>query len=185
MIADPVGVPVHHTKIEAAKRYETVEPATSLSEEFSWFFLGLAYCVIKIDRSLFEVYQSAGGISVPIKSHRADHPIASVQGADEFDRNPWSGTIQGISHFHARPFMDFISSYEFARKDTGDNWRCTFQQVRITDPLVTGEKRPVDCWFALPVNLTKKRYVRLNNTPGIFLSKPIFGMFTARGRNAA
>jgi hypothetical protein len=174
VIADPAGVPLHHTKIDAEKRHETPTSTAQLSEEFKWFYLGFAYCLIKVDRSLLEIFQSAASKTIPIRTHKAPNPIVRVQGAD-FGKNPWAYIIQGIPRPLAQQFADFIASYQFNRPDTGEHWCCDFKEVRIADPFFTTYRRGVDIMVALPANLTKKRRFRLVSEPSLLLEPPVFG----------
>ncbi len=174
VISDPVGVPVHHTTVDAEKRHETPTSASELASEFKWFYLGFAYCLIKVDRSLLEVFQSAANKTIPVRTHKSPTPIVKVQGAD-FAKNPWAYIIQGIPANLAQTFADFVASYQFNRTDTGDKWRCTFQDVRIADPFFTTYKRGVDVMVALPVNTSAKRRFNLISEPSLFLETPVFG----------
>ncbi len=175
VIADPAGQPVHHTTIDVDKRYEIPTSATELDPTYRWFFLGFAYCLIKIDRSLFEVFQAAAGRSIPIKTHRAEQPIGLVRGAD-FARNQWAYFIQGIPGSVADTFIDFVASYEFKRADTKERWCCNFKEVRIADPLVLTAKRGVPVMFALPSNLSRLRRLDLLGGQSLLLETPTFGV---------
>ncbi len=148
-------MPVHRHAIDVEANTEQVVPAAELRGDYTWFILGLAYCMIKIDRSLIEAYRSALGKSVPVLTHRADRPLTSMEGSQAYDSNPWSGTIQGIPREHARDFIDYAASFEFLRKDTGHSWICNFQEVNLADPF--GGVRLVPTWVALPCNTTLKR----------------------------
>lgn len=174
VISDPVGQPVHRTQIDAEKRHEEATPAYELSSEYQWYYLGFAYCLIKVDRSLFEVFQAAGDLSIPVKTHRSDKPLVQVAGAD-FAKNPWAYIIQGIPVSIAPTFTDFVASYQFRKIDTGDSWCCHFQPVRIADPFFQGFRRGVDVMVALPANLTKKRRFCLLSEQTLLLETPTFG----------
>lgn len=174
--SDPADTPVHHTTIDADQRFESVVPATGLDPAYQWFCLGLAYCLIKIDRSLFEVFQAAGNLSIPIKTHRADRSIIDIP-ASNYEVNPWSAMIQGIPREHGRNFIDFIASYKFDRKDTGHQWCCNFQELRCADPLASEASRAaVNIWFALPRNMTTGRQITILRPPGLLLDRPVFGV---------
>src|SRR5690348_9484616 len=82
VLHDPVGVPVHHTTIDAEERHENPEPTSGLAPGYTWFCLGLAYCLIRIDRSLFEVFQAAKNKTLPVRTHRADQAISAVNGSN-------------------------------------------------------------------------------------------------------
>lgn len=189
VMATPSDVPVKHTQIDAEKRHEEVTPATVLDPDFAWFFLGFAYTLIPgLDRSLIEVYQAAGGKTIPVRTHRATAHIAEVNKAN-FAANPWAWLIQGIPREHADPFREFVASYRFKAVPGGTAsaevthvdeqlWRVDWIQLRIGDtqtPAGVG-RRGVDVSFALPANETTKRGLQLIAAPGLMLRAPMFAV---------
>ncbi len=174
---DPANTPIHHTKIDADQKYESIVPATRLADGYTWFVLGFAYCLVKVDRSLFEVYQAAGNITISVKSHRAEKPLFRILGSDMAMGNPWAYTIQGIPTAHAKPFIDFISSFRLTRQ--ANDWCCNFEEINILDPF-SAERHVVSTWFALPGNIDRQRRVSLaNGATRLRLETPIFGMSNA------
>ena len=180
----PEGVPVRHTQIDAERRHEEVTPASTLDSSFAWFFLGFAYTLIPgLDRSLIEVYQAAGNITIPVRTHRATEHIADVNKAN-FSANPWAWLIQGIPREHAEAFKAFVASYRFKSLPGGTAsaeltrpdeqvWCIDWISFRIADPLTpTGTaRRGVDVTFALPANTTTARGLRLRGQPGLLLRR--------------
>lgn len=150
----PAGIVSGVARMDAEKRFEELEAGQPLSSDYAWFCLGLAYCMVKIDRSLFEVFQSAGNRSFALKTHRADSALCTVDKAS-YHTNPWSATVQGLPRNLGQTFADFVSSYEFVRKDTGDTWKVEWLSAPVHDPFVAGHV--VDIHYAMPVNVTKKR----------------------------
>lgn len=173
--SDPANTPLHHTKIDADKRYEEATPTTALDPTFDWFVLGFAYCLVRIDRSLFEVFQAAGNLTLPLKTHRSQGQLASVIGAD-LSGNSWMYIVQGVPKAYTQRFMDFVASYRFVRRDTAEDWCCTFQAVRIHDPF-SGDRSVSEVWYALPHNLTRgRRLTLMNEATRLLLQTPEFGM---------
>ncbi len=161
--ADPTGVPVHRHKLDVEQRFEEVTTASVLEGGHQWFVLGLAYCMVKVDRSLIEAYRDALGESIKILTHQAPRPLLEVMGSEAWRANPWSATIQGIPDSHAMPFIDYISSFMFRRQDTGHDWSCGFRELVITDPFFA-TPRQVTCWVALPRNMTLRRRLEVTST---------------------
>jgi hypothetical protein len=168
----PHGVPAHSTQIDAEQRHEELEPGRPLDPELTWFSLGLAYSLIKIDRSLFEVYQAAGNFTIPVRSYQAAEPIISAPGS-EYHTNPWIAIVQGIPASHRRPFIDFVASYLFSRGAT--KYRCGFQEIRVRDPFA---ESGVPVWFALPDNTTARRRVVVAQSSGLWLTPPVMKVET-------
>lgn len=176
--ADPAGVPLHHTTIDAEQRFEDVlTTAKGLESNRAWFFLGLVYySVAGIDRSLFEVYAAAAGITLDVMTVTTEKPVCLY--SDEFSANPWSHRVQGVRRSKAHEIVDFLASFQLKRSAIGDEpestYRIDFQQVRMADPTLDAERRAMDIWVARPVNLTKNRQVVLSKEPGFLLRTPEF-----------
>jgi hypothetical protein len=178
VLKDPIGVPVHHRKIDVEKRFEAITSASSLPGDYTWFLLGLAYCLIKVDRSLIEAFQSAMGKNVPLLTHQSAHPLVYMRGSDAWSRNPWSGIVQGIPHEHAQAFVDYVVSFKFHKADTGEDWCCGFQETQIMDPFLVTTRVAlpvVNLWVATPQNLTLGRRVS-QATPMVNGNPPVFGI---------
>jgi hypothetical protein len=175
-LADPEDTPIHHGEVRAAKRYEEVTSAGSLDADFAWFVMGLAYTLIPgLDRSLIEVYQAAGDLTIPVRTHRAEAPILAVRGA-AFERNPWAYVVQGIPAEHAGKFRGFVGSYHFQQTAPAEAvWRLGWETLRVKDPL-RDDVRGVEVSFALPHNTTTGRRVALVQAPGLMLLPPVFGV---------
>lgn len=189
VMRDPEGEPVRHTKIDAEQRHEEVTPAAGLDSSYAWFFLGFAYALIPgLDRSLIEVYQAAGGITVPVRTHRATAHIADVAKA-HFEKNPWAWLIQGVPMEHAETFKAFVASYRFKWLPGGTAsaevtrpdeqiWLVDWITLRIADPCTPAgmPTRGVEVHFALPVNETTKRGLQIQAAPGLLLRRPSFAV---------
>lgn len=170
----PAGLISGTAKMDAERRFEELEPGRSLSSDYAWFCLGLAYCLVKIDRSLFEVFQAAGNQSFQLKTYRADKALCHIDRA-KYHENPWSATVQGLPHNLAVQFSDFVSSYDFVRKDTGDTWKVEWISAQMNDPF--HESHLVDIHYAMPVNVTKRRKFMMIARAAV----PILGMVHVEG----
>lgn len=176
ILANPAGAISGRSSFDALQRYEEIEPGRPLDSEYGWFCLGLAYAMVKVDRSLFEVFMSAANQNFRLRTYGALRPLCSVPGS-EYHTNPWSGTVQGIpaashrGHDLPQVFADFVSSYQFKRKDTGHTWRIRFQSLEVPDPFSPGHGATIH--YALPVNETKRRKMVLGRTTEGY---PEFGM---------
>lgn len=169
---DPEDTPVHHGEITAERRHEEPTPATSLDPDWAWFFLGLAYSLIGVDRSLFEVYQAAGDFTIPVRTHRSDEPLIAIKGVD-FRNNPWAYIIQGIPHDHAVRFRQFAESYRF--QSPAGVWCVRHVDTRIADPFKT-PRVGADIAVAAPLNLQTGRGIGIVTPAGLALQTPVFGV---------
>jgi hypothetical protein len=158
----PAGVGHSRHSVETEQRFEGIEPSQPLDPALSWFYLGFAYALIRVDRSLFEAYQDALGKNIAIRSYRADYTLVPMQGSKSWSTNPWSGTIQGIEASHAKPFIDYIASFLFRRQDSGQEWTCGFMETMLQDPF-SGPGQQVAVWVACPTNETLKRQVQVTS----------------------
>jgi hypothetical protein len=189
VMGTPEGVPVKHTQIDAEIRHEEVTPATHLDPGFAWFFMGFAYTLIPgLDRSLFEVWQTAGGKTVPVKVHRATSHIAEIQGA-HFEMNSWDWLVHGIPLEHAANFKAFVESYRFKHVPGGTASaeitrpgeqliRINWLDVKIANPLSRpgAPRYGVDVTFALPINETTSKVLYLTPQLRMALPRPVFAL---------
>jgi hypothetical protein len=175
VLAKPVDEPHGHQQIEVDQKFEAIGASPNrLSDDYEWVILGLAYCLIKIDRSLMEAYQYSLGKSVALKTYQAPHPLIDVNGSSEWRLNPWSGIIQGLERDRIQGFVDYVRSYRFHRTDTGHQWFCRFEQVVLADPF-SQEPAKHNVWLALPTNLSLRRFMHVM-TPGLGQHAPLIGM---------
>ena len=99
-----------------------------LDPDYCWFFPALAYCMMGMDKSLFELYFWALDKSLEIRSYKADKLLATFAGAD-VTNNPWFYTIQGIPKDVSEDFKNYIETYEF-RRQVDSKWCLRGQYVR-------------------------------------------------------
>jgi hypothetical protein len=175
VLRQPVNEAHGHGQIEVEQRFEAIEPSPNgLDDDRSWFILGLAYCLIKIDRSLMEAYQYSLGQSLRLKTHQAARPLIDVNGSTEWPANPWSGIIQGIERQHAQAFVNYLESYKFHRRDTGQVWQCQVVHTAIADPF-SQAPRKLMASVALPCNTTLRRALKIV-APAFGAAPPLVGM---------
>ncbi len=173
--ADPAGVPVHRTTIDAERRPEVFTAATSLDPAFSWFYLGFAYVFIRIELSLLEMYQASGNRTIRVLSHRAENPVVGFS-TPAFCQNPWAYVLQGIPHEHADSFCGYAASYHFkCSAPAPKSFSLDFIEARAPDPF-RQEKAAVPIRYALPRNLLNGRQVAMIQEPGLLLDRPMFAM---------
>jgi hypothetical protein len=146
-----------------------------LDPDYCWFFPALAYCMMGMDKSLFELYFWALDKSLEVRSYKADKLLATFSGAD-VTNNPWFYIIQGIPKDTADDFKNYIETYEF-RRPVDSKWCLRGQYVRYPDPFYTGTpKVGVDLCVLLPVCLTTKRKVIILTAPGLALENLELGI---------
>jgi hypothetical protein len=149
------GTTLGHSQILADKRFEDGQQSRWLDESLTWVHLGLAYVLIRIDRSLIEVFNASAfaGDQMEVRTVRAEGPVAEVVGGD-YSANPWGYIVQGLPAAKAKAFIDFVASYKFVRRGedrTVEYW-CNFQEIECNDPTAPDANPPrkVKVWFALP-----------------------------------
>jgi len=172
----PVNEPAGHTDLKElrAAHIEEISPSPArLDHDKLWFFPGLAYCMMRMDRSLFELYSWATDKAVSVMSYRADKPIALFHGADISD-NPWFYTVQGVDQGLGKLFSDYISTYRFRDSKRNAEWRLVPTATRIADPFANSEG--IDVTLLLPANLTSNRRVVIVQEPGLRLQQLILGV---------
>lgn len=173
------GVPRGHADLSEVKPAHTEEiesPPHRLDDEVAWCFPACAYCMVGLDRSLFELYSWHKQAAVPVTSYRTDKPIAQLEGVD-ISRNPWFHTIQGIDMADANLFREYIESYEFRDHKSNLSWRLHFRPVRIADPFFDSDvKISVAVYLLLPECITTKRRVVITREPGLALQELRLGV---------
>jgi hypothetical protein len=157
---------------------ETVEAAPNrLDPELTWFVPGLAYCMMGLDRSLFELYAWASSRTVPVKTYRTQTPLCLFTGVD-ISANPWFHTVQGISSDVARVLIEYIASFEFRRGQVEPKqvWALVPEKLRIRDPFVSARTQGVNVIAWLPHCRTTGRRVVCTEPAGLQLSTPVLGI---------
>jgi hypothetical protein len=148
------GKIVGHSRVEADQRFEEGEYVRWLDDSLTWIHLGFAYVLIRIDRSLFEVFNASAlaGDQLQVRTVRTEGTVASINGGD-YGANPWGHVLQGVPKDRAKAFIDFVASYRFVRKGPPEvQYLCNFQEVQCADPSVPDANSPrrIPIWFALP-----------------------------------
>lgn len=170
-----------HEKLDELKpvHNEDYQPAPDqLDPELVWFFPALAYCMVGMDRSLFELFSWAAKRSIKVVTHQADKPVALFEGADISD-NRWFYTLQGIERGIVDEFSGYIETYQFNDKQRELQWRLIAHKLRIRDPFAfakTGVHQGADAVVLLPECLTTRRCVIPVQEPGLRLDQLKLGM---------
>lgn len=175
ILASPTGKPkgfVDKKDVQPASR-EQVEPSpTYLGSDYAWHVLGMAYWVVGLDRSAFDLFATALNKSVPVKTYRAESPIFTVQGTDG---DPvWSRIVQGIDHTLNPLFVEHLESYEFRRPQGVCSVRA--ETMRVADPFAA-EKRGVTVTIWLPYK--PGRAAQIIRPAGLTLETPVIGFVDA------
>ena len=174
------GEPKGHEKLDELRpaHSEELSPAPSrLDPELRWFFPALAYSMMGMDRSLFELFSWAAQAAVRVSSHRADQPIADFAGAD-VSANPWFYTVQGIGREQADEFISYVETYRFDDPNRRLNWQLSFQELRVADPFVADSRVGTYLTFLLPECLTSGRRTSVVRPAGLLLDRPLLGIRT-------
>lgn len=182
LLRRPSNVPRGHvdaTETRAAHREDLTPAPSALSPDFVWFFPGLAYCMIGLDRSLFDLYTAAVNRTIQVRTHRADKPIFQFRGAD-VTANPWFATVQGVPPDVADDFIGFVSSFEFRnpRGPQPTSWFVEPVKTRIADPFVA-TPTGADITILLPGCLTTRRAVVIAEPAGLRLGTPVLSIKAA------
>lgn len=174
------GVPRGHESLQQLKlvHREEFSPAPAqLDDQQAWFINGLAYCMMGLDRSLFELFSHGLHAAVPVVTYRTDAPLALFDGVD-VSQNQWFYTIQGISPDQARDFVDYIETFRFDDPRRTVSWHLAVHTIRIADPFYVegGMRRGVYARLVLPGCITTKRRVVVRVPPGLTLNTPVLAL---------
>lgn len=162
--------------LKPAHREELSPLSSQLDPERAWFFTALAYCMVGMDRSLFELYAQHLDQPVDVITYRPqDKPIALFDGAD-IRSNPWFYTIQGIPHELAMGFIDYIESFKFNDQTRSLEWVLGAHHTRLADPLVTDQRVGASVYLLLPECLSSRRRVVVTQEPGLKLDELCLGI---------
>lgn len=170
LLQRPTGEAYGHTttsEVPALKEHYEADPNV-LPDGHSWFFPALAYCLVGVDKSLFELCTWNTQVQMRVKTYQAAKPIAKFNGVD-VTRNRWFYTIQGIPLDQHDVFAAFASSMIFRKP--GRSWGLALEVHRIADPY---SGRGIDCTFLLPYTTVKK--VEVTTPAGLLLSTPTLAM---------
>jgi len=171
------GVPRGHETAEDLRpaHVENLEPPPKqLSKEQAWFFPALAYCMLGMDRSLFELYAKHLDEEIPVTTYRSEKPISLFDGAD-ITTNPWFYTVQGIPPETAVGFAEFIQTFQFNDPLRKLEWALHIHDTRIADPFLK-ERTGVSVTLLLPECLTSRRVAVVTRESGLRLDPLHLGL---------
>lgn len=179
VLARPSGVPRGHERLGMLRKSHVEEIAPSpkyLDRERTWFIPALAYCMMRMDRSLFELYSWAIDKDIDVVSYRTDSPLVTFSGVD-ISKNPWFHTVQGAETPIAGAFTEYIKTYKFNDTINNVEWCLHAAPLRIADPFHDGEMRSgIDAIVFLPECMTTKRKVCVIKGAGLHLGIPELGI---------
>jgi len=174
IVGHPVGHVIAGGKPDVpADYFEKAEPTSKLDDSMTWYWPGLVYMAIGLDRSIFAMFMDGLRKRFIVKTHTSADPIVGFAGADKAT-NPWSGTLQGIPTEHADAFDGYIASYSFTRP--GKVWRVRPTVTRIADPFYKQACRGVNCTLLLPELPEQGRRVSVTQPAGLLLRTPMLGI---------
>lgn len=179
ILARPANVPRGHEKLDDLKPIHREEVAASpaqLTADLSWFFPGLAYCMMGMDRSLFELFSHGAGQGVEVVTHRTSDPVVLFDGVD-VRTNPWFHTVQGIDPALMSSFCGYIETFRFTDPRKQVEWILSARTIRIADPFMSSTaKRGVDVIVLLPTCVSTHREVVVRQQAGLTLQPVILGI---------
>ena len=180
----PHGIPTGHTEVTALRKphQEPVSPTPAcLDEGWNWFFPGLAYCMVGLDRSMFDLFACSRDHELDVRTYTTDAPVALFDGADISD-NKWFHTVQGLRGEDTQAFIDFIETFQFNDPRSGLEWSISAIPVRVADPFVKPGRIGKYVSFMLPTCLTSSRRVVVTVPPGLRLQAPRLGVQQQKAR---
>jgi hypothetical protein len=179
ILARPSNVPRGHEKLDDLKpihREEVAPSPAQLTADRAWFFPGLAYCMMGMDRSLFELFSHGLGQAVAVTTHRTSDPVVLFDGVD-VRTNPWFHTIQGIDPALLSPFCEYIETFRFTDPRKQVDWILSARTLRIADPFVSSTaKVGVNVVTLLPTCLSTRREVVVRQQAGLTLQPVVLGI---------
>lgn len=175
----PTGVPTGHDTTEDVKPVtkEEYTPAPSqLDSQLAWLFPGLVYCMVGVDKSLFDLFTKATDKPVEVQTHLFDRQLMEIEGMRKLSSN-WMHTLQGIDPALHREFCEFVASHRFRDPHRNLEWVVSAQDLRIADPCLSElQRQGATVTFFLPECVTSSRKVVVRQPPGLLLDSLILGV---------
>lgn len=175
----PANVPTGHDTTDDLKpvvKEEYLPVPSELDSQLSWFFPGLVYYMIGVDKSLFDLFVKATDRDVGVRSHLFDRQLLEIEGVRKLDNN-WIHTLQGIDPGLYHSFTEFVISHQFRDPIRNLEWVVEAKELRIADPCTsTMERKGVSVTFFLPECVTSGRKVVVRQPPGLLLDALILGV---------
>lgn len=134
ILARPQGVPFNRKDVATLRKREEIAPPPKwLDQSMVWYFPGLVYSVVGLDKSLFELYMADTGVDLKPITHCADRPVVGFHGVD-VRPNKWFYTVQGIEADYASDFDRFLMTLGLRKK--ANLWSIGLTRVPIPDPFM-------------------------------------------------
>ena len=179
------AIPRGHTLLNEVQSLDKEEygPAPDrLHDGVTWFYPALIYCVVGVNKSLFELYKLGARTKFRVGTYLSESPIIRFAGMDMAQDTAtynWLRTVQCIPEDDAIPFISYIESFEFRGPPGGVNWKAKFQKIRIADPFcrrTNGDRIGAEVWVALPYDLMHNKVIGIVKDAGLRLDPPILGV---------
>ena len=167
----PVNEPYGHEPahdVQPAHREKISPTPTKLSPDYDWFFPGLAYCMLGLDRSIFALYSQFLNQDVKVTSYRVSQPIAHFDGAD-ITSNTWFHTIQGVEEGIGAGVAGYVGTFRFHDPFRQKDWGVRAEVIRIADPCCPADKVGATVTVLLPVCISDNWHTRISQYPGLRL----------------
>lgn len=176
----PKGVPRDPQDVKdiPSTKAETIDTTPSrLDPEWAWFFPGLLYMVVGLDKSIFHLYSQWRKQEVAVKTYQSQELVAQF-GDPRVDANPWLSLIQGVPVSEAQDLRGFIESFVFRRdKPQPAEYMVSCRKTRVADPFVASSPRKgVDITFLLPTSVLSGKQVIIAKEAGLTLETPVLSI---------
>jgi hypothetical protein len=176
----PAGVPRDPQELKdvpTMKAESLDSPPPRLDPEWTWFFPGLLYMIVGLEKSVFQLYSQWKGQDTPVKTYQAGEHIAKFN-HPQVDVNPWLSIVQGIPVADGKPFREFVESFLFRRaQPVVAEYVVQAKKVRVADPFASGTSRVgTDMYFLLPKSMLASKEVVVIRGAGLTLDTPILNI---------
>lgn len=169
----PADKAVGHHALEADKIFEHLEYLPARPRDGGrYLFVGLAYPIIRIPCSLFEIYHSEVGINPQPYCSITKRPLLEIAGA-QFHRNAESHRLIWLSDaVLGKKCIEFLISYVFVDHVTKKTWGLWPVDLTVAYPDDSPVNRPIPCTYLMPYNETGGFICTA--VPGLMLQTPEF-----------
>lgn len=173
----PTGVPYGHTNVSRVNSEEYSPAPKQLDPEKSWIFPGLLYCMIGLDRSIFDLFSIEYNVTINISTHLSTKPVYLYNDRC-IQSNKWFYTVQGIDSKYESYFRAFCETFKFrnALANITTIWGVTTLNHRIVDPFASTslEKKGANITVILPINFTEHWRVSCKISDSLLLGDAVF-----------
>ncbi len=129
-----------------------IKSPNRLSPEVGWFCPGLAYCMMGMDKDLFELYAWAIDKSVRVDTIITPNPVIEIEMLDT-SKQRWFHILQALEQPLDKQFSDYISTYKFRNSEKNIVWSLRIVEREYVDPFSISFNK-VKIRILLPFNET-------------------------------